>query len=378
MRVLMLSRPDVYDVIGGDTIQMDQTKKGLEKLGVNVQASTLNSAPRLSDFDLIHLFNWEQLEPFLDQHRAEVLDGAKLVLSSIFWYHTGQWFDQALISTKTWRFAARAMGQERAQNFYESWQELKFRRGVPGKHLRNSLSIPAQVLPNSRAEIEHLESVLKWKLKDRSRYTIVPNGIARELFDPLPPPNKEFQKEYGLQDFVLQVGRIQAAKNQLGLIRALADTNFPIVFIGQPSPYEKEYVECCYELGRVRGNVYFIGPKPMAELLGIYVLAALHVLPSWRETPGLVSLEAAAAGCRIVSTSIGSAREYFGDLACYCNPRDPVSIRQAVLQALAAPRMDALRQRVMERFTWEIAAHDTLEAYQKTLGESDQPAISGL
>ena len=91
------------------------------------------------------------------------------------------------------------------------------------------------------------------------------------------------------------------------------------------------------------------------------------MLPSWRETPGLVSLEAAAAGCRIVSTAIGSAREYFGDLAWYCDPCNPGSIRQAVLQALAAPATAALRQRVLERFTWEVAAQNTLEAYSKVM-----------
>ena len=142
-------------------------------------------------------------------------------------------------------------------------------------------------------------------------YTVVPNGIARELFYPLPAPNLGFQKEYGLQGFVLQVGRIQAAKNQLGLIQALADTTFPIVFVGQPLPSEANYVERCHDLGKQRGNVHFVSPKSAQELAGIYAMAAVHVLPSWRETPGLVSLEAAAAGCRIVSTAIGLRQGVF-------------------------------------------------------------------
>ena len=202
----------------------------------------------------------------------------------------------------------------------------------------------------------------------QTRYTVVPNGVVRELFDPLPAPNADFVKEYGLENFVVQVARVQSAKNQLGLLGALSDTSFPIVIIGQPSPYEKEYVACCYEQARRRGNVYFVSPKTPQELAGIYVLAAVHVLPSWRETPGLASLEAAAAGCRIVSTSNGSAREYFGDDAWYCDPRDPDSIRKAVLTALESPPSEKLRRRVLERFTWELAAKSTLDAYHKAIG----------
>lgn len=367
MRILMLSRKDVYQVIGGDTIQMDETKKCLEKLGLSVQSCPVEEASDLSGFDVVHLFNWEQLEPFLERSERRVNGGTPLVLSTIFWYHTGHWFDQAARTTRPWRLAQAVLGAGGARQIYERWQEHKFRSGEQGKRLRRNLTFTGQLLPNSRIEIEHLDAVLGLRGIPQHCYTVVPNGIALEMFDPLPAPNADFQKEYGLTDFVLQVGRIQAAKNQLGLIQALEGTSIPIVFVGQPSPYEQDYVRRCHELGEKRGNVFFIGPKPVGELVGIYTLAAVHVLPSWRETPGLVSLEAAASGCQVVSTAIGSAREYFGDLAWYCNPRKPDSIRKAVLQALAAPRTDALRQRVLERFTWDSAAQKTLEAYQKVL-----------
>jgi glycosyltransferase involved in cell wall biosynthesis len=194
--------------------------------------------------------------------------------------------------------------------------------------------------------------------------------VKVELFDPTPSPNQPFLDKYGLKGYVLQVARIQSAKNQLGLMQALFDIPIPIVFAGQPSPYETDYVNRCYELAQKRGQVYFLGPMSSEELAGIYVLAAVHALPSWRETPGLVSLEAAAAGCRVVSTSIGSAREYFGDHAWYCDPRDPQSIRRAVLHALEAPHSESLRNLVLERYTWEAAAAATLNAYRLALGDT--------
>ncbi len=91
------------------------------------------------------------------------------------------------------------------------------------------------------------------------------------------------------------------------------------------------------------------------------------MLPSWLETPGLSSLEAAAAGCTLVVSDRGLTREYFGDQAWYCDPRSFDSIREAVLAAYAAPRGRGCCARMRERYTWERAAEKTLEGYQLAL-----------
>jgi glycosyltransferase involved in cell wall biosynthesis len=368
MRVLMLSRVDVNAVPGGDTIQMLQTKRELEALGVQVRLGTIGHRLDAQGYDLIHIYNWEQLEPFLQTCKTGLDRIPPIVLSTIFWFHSGQWYGDAVTGKRAWRIANAALGMSRSRTFYEQWQQAKFRWGSRGRNLRRQLSVPARLLPNSFGELRHLEVVLGLQGHLRQKCTIVPNGVSRNMFDPLPEPNKDFVNEYGLGNFVLQVARIQAAKNQLGLIEALSDTSFPIVFVGPPSPYEKAYVDRCYEQARRRGNVYFVSPKTPQELAGIYVLAAVHVLPSWRETPGLASLEAAAAGCRLVTTVSGSTREYFGDDAWYCDPRDKRSIRDAVLAALESPSSEKLRARILERFTWDIAAKSTLEAYRKAIG----------
>jgi glycosyltransferase involved in cell wall biosynthesis len=103
------------------------------------------------------------------------------------------------------------------------------------------------------------------------------------------------------------------------------------------------------------------------QLPELYALAELHILPSWRETPGLASLEAAAAGCRVVSTTIGSAREYFGAEAGYCHPADQRSIREAVAASLQGPRPENLRRRVLDEYNWDAAAAATFSAYQAAL-----------
>jgi len=368
MRILMLNRSDMFHVSGGDTIQMMQTKLGLEKLGVEVEVRGIHETFHASDFDVIHIFNWEQLGPGLSSIRDNTEKTPPVVLSTIFWFHTGHWFDDALSRKAIWKMINRWVGKSSSRSLFEKWQQAKFGYGEAGKRLRKDLTIPKRILPNSITEITHLKSALHLRGNWEARCTVIPNGVIRKLYDPQPAPSQGFYKEYGLEGFVLQVARIQSAKNQLGLIEALYNETIPIVFIGQRSPYELDYVNQCLALAKRRGNVFFIDPRSQEELPGIYASAKVHVLPSWRETPGLVSLEAGAAGCKVVSTSIGSAKDYFGDFAWYCNPRDPDSIKNAVMNALATPASNHLRNLILDQYTWDIAAQKTLEVYNQVMG----------
>jgi len=199
---------------------------------------------------------------------------------------------------------------------------------------------------------------------------VIPNAIDTRLYESLPAPSEIFFRTYDIRDFVLEVGTIYPVKNQLELIEALFDLPVPLVFVGQTLDAFADYANACRARAAQRGNVYFIDHLPYEELPGIYALAGVHALPSWRETPGLVSLEAAAAGCRIVTTSIGSTRDYFGDLVWYCAPDDRASIRTAIEAALQAKPSTALRQRVLSEYTWERTAQATLASYQKVLQEA--------
>lgn len=108
----------------------------------------------------------------------------------------------------------------------------------------------------------------------------------------------------------------------------------------------------------------FVQPCSQQELVNLYRGAAVHVLPSWFETTGLVSLEAALSGCAVVTTDRGYARDYFGDLAHYCDPSDADSIRQAVQRALADGHQPELELLVRERYSWGAVARATVAAYE--------------
>ena len=70
---------------GGDTTQMVETKKHLEKnYDVNIEIS-LEPNPDVSNYDLVHVFNIQQSEYGLKQVLNAKYNEKPLALSTIYW-----------------------------------------------------------------------------------------------------------------------------------------------------------------------------------------------------------------------------------------------------------------------------------------------------
>jgi glycosyltransferase involved in cell wall biosynthesis len=179
-----------------------------------------------------------------------------------------------------------------------------------------------------------------------------------------------FRQRYDLEPgYVCQVGRIEEKKNQLAVIQALYDDPLPLVFDGKDSLYyAPDYADRCREMAARRGRVKFLGWLPETELPLLYAASAAHILPSWVELPGLSSLEAGAAGTRVITTCISGMQEILGTEAGYCDPWDLQSIRSAVLTALASPVPGALRARLLSEYSWRAVAARNLSLYQDAMG----------
>ncbi|MGO9098872.1 MAG: glycosyltransferase, partial [Mycobacterium sp.] len=125
-------------------------------------------------------------------------------------------------------------------------------------------------------------------------------GLAYTRPSPVPRP----------RPYVLNVAaRFSYRKNQLSVIKALRNATLNVVFIGRATnSVERRYLDEC--VAQSTSHMTFINrPLSESDLIPLYQQARVHVLASWFETPGLVSLEAAMAGCAIVSTNRGSASE---------------------------------------------------------------------
>lgn len=114
-------------------------------------------------------------------------------------------------------------------------------------------------------------------------------------------------------------------------------------------------------------NCKFLGQIPHEDLPQFYKLCKVHVLPSWMETPGLSSLEAAVMNSNIVITEKGDTRDYFGDNAWYCEPNNVLSIRNAVIKAMESKIDPQLSLIVSQKYNWDKTAEATLAGYKLAL-----------
>lgn len=333
VRVMMQNRTDLQTTVAGDTVQVEKTKTALEKLPVEVK---LSGAARtdLTGIDLVHLFNIMPVEETYQQFLNARRQGKKVVLSPIYW-DPGEYL--------------QATGQN---NSFGAWWE----RTMPLR--REIMAGVAMILPNSDSELEALRQLFE---------TLPPARIVPNAADPVfgVATAERFIYRYRRKNFILSVGRICRRKNQLSLIRVARKLGYPLVLIGPIN--DGEYYQECRQAAAGSGTL-FIDSLAHQELASAYAAARIHALVSWYDTPGLVSLEAALAGCRIVSTDRGSTRDYLGDAAFYCNPADEASIEKAVVAAWHATPDPELKIRILTHYTWDQAARETYRAYCEVLG----------
>ncbi|HJS55816.1 MAG TPA: glycosyltransferase family 4 protein [Chitinophagaceae bacterium] len=360
MKILFISRATLFKDKGGDTIQIVNTAKHLEKLGVQVTIRLSNEVIDYSGYDILHFFNIirpadilihikRSRKPFVvstiyvDYSEYEK-NGRKGAVGVLFRIFSPDLIEYLKVIA---RFIVN--GEKMASPEYLF---LGQRRSI--KKIISGSSI---LLPNSYHEYERLSKDYNMT----KEYKVIPNAIDTSLFRG--DPGNESKKE----NLVICVGRIEGRKNQLNLIKALNDTKFQLVIIGSPSVNQVEYYEKCKEIAAP--NVLFVANIEQEQLIDYYKSAKVHVLPSWFETTGLSSLEAAAMGCNIVITDKGDTREYFDNFAYYCDPASPKSIVAAVSKAAVNDTNKQLQQKIFSQYTWSQAAKLTLEAYQEVVQE---------
>lgn len=352
MKVLMwLSRGS--SVPGGHRVQLEQTATALERMGVEV---IRHFGPRLPEIqaDIVHGF---QLAA--DEVESARRRGLPVVISTIYVglsYTAGDPTGRPNLRARLGKGRRAARYAVRSLAGREQLTRLAMREMHSELDQIKAWSMADLLLPNALGEARHIRDDLGVLTECR----IVPNAVDAAAFSPgfrTPRP----------ADTVLCVGRIEPHKNQLGVIRAINELpGTKLTVVGPPHPHHAGYYEECRKAAR--GNdVLFIGEIPYTELPAVYAAHSVHVLASWYETTGLVSLEAAASGCMVVTTNRGHAREYIRSDGFYCDPANPSTITDATRLALSSTPSTALLERVCSEYTWANTAEHTLSAYQHVL-----------
>jgi hypothetical protein len=92
----------------------------------------------------------------------------------------------------------------------------------------------------------------------------------------------------------------------------------------------------------------------------------VFALPSTLETPGLAALEAAACGCPVVITSVGSTKEYFRNDAIYVDPDRIESIADGIQSAISS-RPPSIQNKIERLFSWQVVIQKLIPVYEEVL-----------
>lgn len=343
MEITLASYHTVMLRHGGPKTQILQTKKHLEKMGIQVRLLDFwDSRDEILKTDIFHLFGASHgmydLAGYLHSHDIPY------VLSPIY-------------------FTRRSAGTVRKAVTLTKAAGQAVRGFMSVSSIVNDIcSWATQVLPNTSEEAALIRD--SFGIPDE-KITVIPNGVEPRFADATPDL---FVERYDIHDFILNVGHIGPdRKNVLSLIRALNSCDRPAVIIGRIHPSE-EADKCLAEAG-TNSNITIIDGLDHDDplLASAYAACEVFALPSKFETPGIAAMEASLTGAKIVITPHGGTKDYFGDFVTYVDPYSEKNIAGGIQEALEKPVDDALKQHIMGNFLWEHSAKKTAETYSKIL-----------
>ena len=354
MRIVFGMRPDYLSNMGGDTVQMLKTKEYLEKYE-DVQVDIISKPEELdSQYDILHIFNLQNSGFAHSMLNTAKQLGIKVVLSPIIWrFGDSGYVNKLMRLTHSMNFVRKFQPTSKIFEFIS----IKKNRNIKEYILKNC----DIVLPNSDEE----GNILRNQYGIDFNEMVVPNCIDINLAE-------ENQDISIPMNFVLQVGRVEPTKNQLSLLQAMMKHKDIPFFIGKQNKRKKFYIDQLKELAAIRGNTFFIEELPQSQLAQYYKAAKVHVLPSFRESPGLVTLEALFYGCNIVVSDdrFCPIKYYrFDRLGYICDPYSVESIEKAVVKAYRDKTVNVDND-YFDFFSYYNAAKITRQAYLRILGNA--------
>jgi len=209
----------------------------------------------------------------------------------------------------------------------------------------------------------------------RTRY--IPNGVDAARFTP-DVDGAPVRRELGIASDALVVlaARRMVPKNGVRYLAAAAKgfvrDDVTLVLVGDGE--ERPLVERILADDGVRDRVILAGSRANPEMPGFYAASDVVVLPSLQEATSIAGLEAMATGRPLVGTRVGGIPELIEDgrTGVLVPPTDPEALAAGVRRLLDDADFrkkagDTARRQVLERFSWDVVAAQTVDAYKEVL-----------
>jgi glycosyltransferase involved in cell wall biosynthesis len=242
--------------------------------------------------------------------------------------------------------------------------------------IERAVSIADHILADSHATKNDLIKLLNVLAEKISVVWLAPNSIFKPI-DPAALNEARSLRRMQLPDrFILFTGTFEPRKNIAGLLRAyrsLLDRthdSIDLILAGSRGWLFDETHALINQL-RLVDHVHLLEVPTESDLVALYNLATVFVLPSHYEGFGLTVLEAMACGAPCVISNRGSLPEVAGDAALVIDPDDDAQLTAALERVLSDPQLRSdLKQKGFDRvkeFSWQRCARETSEVYQRVM-----------
>ncbi len=251
---------------------------------------------------------------------------------------------------------------------------------------------------------ETRQDVLRHFAVDPARVHVVYNGIDPDEYRaPSADDRNAALAKHGIdpsRPYTLFVGRITRQKGIIHLVNAIPDIDPGLqVVLAAGAPDTPEIgAEMEARVAAVSGGrpgiVWIREMLPRPEVIRLYGHAAVFCCPSVYEPFGIINLEAMACETALVASAVGGIKEVVvpeetGLLvdprlkAGTFDPEDPAGFSRdlagAINRVAGDPGLqrafgEAGRRRVVERFSWDAIARETVELYRSLAGRKRQGA----
>jgi glycosyltransferase involved in cell wall biosynthesis len=213
----------------------------------------------------------------------------------------------------------------------------------------------------------------------------IPNGVDATRFTPGPTGQRAVWK-VAEDEVVVLLARRLVEKNGV-VVFADAVTRLQnasrIVFAGDGA--ERPKVEQILRDGGCLDRCVFLGNVPNPDMPDIYRAANISVLPSFMEATSITGLESMACGLPLVGTRVGGIPTLIRheETGLLVDSHDPAGLAQGLDRLIADRNLrvtmgQAARQRAVAHFAWEQIAAQTVEVYQRYVGDAGNQSCDQL
>jgi glycosyltransferase involved in cell wall biosynthesis len=172
--------------------------------------------------------------------------------------------------------------------------------------------------------------------------------------------------------FALYVGDVNWNKNVLNILEASKLSKVPLVLAGkafnEDIPEARKIKNKIKKLN-ISKNVTITGYVSEQELVCLYNLASVTLMPSYYEGFGLPVLESMACGTPVVCSNVASLSEIGLGAAIFCDPTSPEDIASKIKKVfnLSDKKRDELTKKSInhaKKFTWQKTVQETVKVYK--------------